>query len=123
MRQYMDRHRYMAYTVRMANERRERASAPDCCSNGGRSYPGLEEAALLFKALGDETRLSILKQLREQGDVCACNFACCDLAQPTISHHLKVLREAGLITGEKRGLWVHYRLNEEKMALLRALLP
>jgi ArsR family transcriptional regulator len=87
-------------------------------------YPDLEEASLLFKALADETRLSILRQLREQEEVCACNFlACCDLAQPTVSHHLKVLREAGLVVGEKRGLWVYYRLNEAKMARLRQLLP
>ncbi len=84
----------------------------------------MEEAALLFKALADETRLAILRQLREEGEVCACDFqACCDLAQPTVSHHLKVLREAGLINSEKRGLWVYYTLDPEKVASLRALLP
>ena len=84
----------------------------------------LEEAEKLFKALADETRLSILRQLREQGEVCACDFrACCDVAQPTVSHHLKVLREAGLVESEKRGLWVHYRLNAAKLDRLRALLP
>ena len=113
----------MAYTMRMANGRRERATAPECCSDGEWHYPRLEEAAQIFKALGDEARLSILMRLREQGEVCACNLGCCDLAQPTISHHLKVLREAGLVVGEKRGLWVYYRLNHEKMALLRTLLP
>ena len=106
----------------MTNEHLKRACGADCLS-AERSYPDMEEAALLFKALGDETRLSILRQLREQGDVCACDFACCDLAQPTISHHLKVLREAGLVVGEKRGLWVHYTLNHEKLMRLRELLP
>jgi ArsR family transcriptional regulator len=86
--------------------------------------PELAEAVRLFRALGDETRLAILKQLRDQGEVCACDFrACCVVAQPTVSHHLKVLREAGLVTGEKHGLWVHYRLNPEKLERLRALLP
>ncbi len=87
-------------------------------------YPGLAEAARLFAALADETRLAILKQLREQGEVCACDFvACCHVAQPTVSHHLKVLRRAGLVHAEKRGLWVHYTLDWEKLAALRSQLP
>jgi len=89
-----------------------------------RRYPELEGAARLFRALGDETRLAILKQLRERGEVCACDFlACCDLAQPTVSHHLRVLREAGLVNSEKRGLWVYYTLNKQRVAALRALMP
>jgi ArsR family transcriptional regulator, arsenate/arsenite/antimonite-responsive transcriptional repressor len=99
-----------------------------CCGaddpSGERLYPETEDAARLFKALADETRLAILKQLRHEGVVCACDFrACCTLAQPTVSHHLKVLRDAGLVTAEKRGLWVHYRLNEPALARLRTLLP
>lgn len=95
---------------------------PDCSTE--RRYPGLEEAAKLFKALSDETRLAILKQLQEQREVCACNFlACCELAQPTVSHHLKVLREAGLVRTEKRGPWVYYTLNPERFKVLRAWLP
>ncbi len=122
--EYIDMHQSIGYTVHMTNERSKPAFALDCCSSTGRHYPDSEEAALLFRALGDETRLSILRQLREQEEVCACDFtACCELAQPTVSHHLKVLREAGLIVGDKRGLWVHYRLNRERMARLRELLP
>lgn len=99
-----------------------------CCTGeqcgSERRYPGLEDAARLFKALADETRLAILRQLQEQGEVCACNFlACCELAQPTVSHHLKVLREAGLVKTEKRGLWVYYTLNPEKLREVRAWLP
>ena len=99
-----------------------------CCDtegpSGQRLHPATEEAARLFKALADETRLAILRQLRDEREVCACDFqACCTLAQPTVSHHLKVLREAGLVTSEKRGLWVHYRLNEQVMERLRAFLP
>ncbi len=99
----------------------------ECCSDeqaAARHYPGLEQAAELFKALADETRLAILKQLRERGEVCACDLvACCALAQPTVSHHLKVLRRAGLVQAEKRGLWVYYRLHEERLEALRALIP
>ncbi|MHB0874591.1 MAG: ArsR/SmtB family transcription factor [Anaerolineae bacterium] len=84
----------------------------------------MAEAAALFRALADETRLDLLRQLRQQGEVCVCDFwACCALTQPTISHHLKVLRDAGLVIGEKRGQWVHYRLNPEKIERLRTLLP
>jgi len=95
---------------------------PGCANE--RRYPGLEEAAKLFKALADETRLAILRQLREQGEVCACDFlACCELAQPTVSHHLKVLREAGLVKADRHGLWVRYTLNAGKLEALRGLLP
>lgn len=86
--------------------------------------PQAVQAAALFRALGDETRLGIIKQLREQGEVCVCDFAaCCCLSQPTVSHHLKVLRDAGLVIGEKRGLWVHYRLNPQALERLRDLVP
>jgi ArsR family transcriptional regulator len=47
---------------------------------------------------------------------------CCDLAQPTISHHLKVLREAGLIVGERRGTWIYYSINREAVAALPEVL-
>ena len=99
----------------------------ECCPEGSSvecRYPGLEEGAKLFRALGDGTRLAIIRQLQEQGEVCACDFAaCCDLAQPTVSHHLKVLREAGVVTADKRGLWVFYTLNAEKLETLRGWLP
>jgi ArsR family transcriptional regulator, arsenate/arsenite/antimonite-responsive transcriptional repressor len=65
----------------------------------------------LLQAAADPTRLSILRQLSDERAVCACDFtACCDVAQPTVSHHLKVLREAGWISGERRGTWVWYSL-------------
>ena len=103
--------------------KRESDRSSDCCSPK-RLYPNLEEGEALFRALADETRLAILMQLRERGEVAACDFhACCAVAQPTVSHHLKVLREAGLVNAEKRGLWVYYTLNPEKLARLRALLP
>jgi len=89
-----------------------------------RLYTDIEESATLFRALADETRLAILRQLRERGEVCACDFlACCRLAQPTVSHHLQILRRAGLVKADKRGLWVYYTLNEEKLASLKGLIP
>jgi DNA-binding transcriptional ArsR family regulator len=76
----------------------------------------------LLQAAADPTRLAILRQLSGPDPVCACDFtACCDVAQPTVSHHLKVLREAGWVTAERRGSWVFYRLNPEAAARFRRL--
>jgi len=84
----------------------------------------MDDVSKVFKALADETRLSILRQLRERGEVCACDFVnCCDVAQPTVSHHLKVLREAGLIAGDKRGLMVWYHLEPGALERVRELVP
>lgn len=69
--------------------------------------------ALRFKALGDPVRLRLLSLIaaHETGEACVCDLTePVGLSQPTVSHHLKVLREAGLVTGERRGTWVHYRL-------------
>ena len=66
---------------------------------------------LLLQAAADPTRLAILRQLSDCAEVCACDFtACCDVSQPTVSHHLKVLRDAGWIDGERRGTWIWYSL-------------
>jgi len=66
--------------------------------------------AALGKALGDPIRVQLLDVLRQQpGRVCVCELVpLFDVSQPTISHHLKVLRDAGLVGFEKRGLWVYY---------------
>ncbi|OLT36273.1 transcriptional regulator [Actinomadura sp. CNU-125] len=74
------------------------------------------ELARVFKALGDPVRLRLLSMIasRAGGEVCVCDLTpAFELAQPTISHHLKLLREAGLIDGERRGTWVYYRLVPE----------
>ena len=77
---------------------------------------------LLLQAAADPTRLAILRQLSDLAEVCACDFtACCDVSQPTVSHHLKVLREAGWIAAERRGSWVWYSLRPEAAARLRNL--
>ena len=94
-----------------------------CCAPGAPSrerWPFIEHDARLLKALADETRLGIVLQLREQGEVCQCDFAaCCTVQQPTVSHHLKVLKQAGLVEAEKRGVWVYYRLNPAALEGLR----
>jgi ArsR family transcriptional regulator, arsenate/arsenite/antimonite-responsive transcriptional repressor len=79
--------------------------------------------ALLLQGAADPTRLAILRQLsRSDAEVCACDFtACCEVAQPTVSHHLKVLREAGWVTSERRGSWVYYRLRDDALARFKAL--
>ena len=66
---------------------------------------------LLLAALADPTRLEIMRQLAGSAEVCACDFtSCCDVSQPTVSHHLKVLRDEGAVTSERRGNWVFYRI-------------
>ena len=72
---------------------------------------------LLLQAAADPTRLAILRQLSDCAEVCACDFtACCDVSQPTVSHHLKVLRDAGWIEGERRGTWIFYSLRPQAVA-------
>ncbi|MFP3900072.1 MAG: ArsR/SmtB family transcription factor [Acidimicrobiia bacterium] len=92
--------------------------------------PGLsdDDAAVLartFGALADPVRLRILSCIAAQpsGECCGCDLTTpLDRSQPTISHHLKVLTEAGLVRGEKRGRWVWYSIVPERVELLRSLL-
>ncbi len=80
--------------------------------------------AALSKALGHPVRVQIVDVLRRYGgEVCVCDIERhFDLTQPTISHHLRVLREAGVIEGEQRGLWIYYRTVPEAVAPLAELL-
>jgi DNA-binding transcriptional ArsR family regulator len=98
----------------------------ECCAPGAPSrerWPFIEQDARLLKALADETRLGIVLQLRQQGEVCQCDFAaCCTVQQPTVSHHLKVLKQAGVVESEKRGVWVYYRLSPAALDPLRRYL-
>lgn len=76
----------------------------------------------LLAALADPVRLSIVRQLAGRDAICACDFTeSCDVSQPTVSHHLKVLREAGVVTSDRRGSWVYYRLSPEVSGRLAAL--
>lgn len=83
-----------------------------CCPPARIPRVDLGAEAELFKALGDPHRLTILTALdRAEHDVCVCDFTdALPLNQPAVSHHLRLLREAGLIAGERRGTWVYYRL-------------
>src|SRR5674476_1340818 len=83
---------------------------------------------LLLGALADPARLAIVRQLAADGAVCACDVApAAGLSQPTISHHLRVLREAGVVRGERRGTWIWYALepsaSERLVAIGAALRP
>lgn len=82
----------------------------------------------LLAALADPTRMEIMRELAGSPEVCACDFtSCCDVSQPTVSHHLKVLRDAGAVTSERRGNWVFYRiapnLTERLGGIAQGLLP
>ncbi|HEX2884668.1 MAG TPA: metalloregulator ArsR/SmtB family transcription factor [Candidatus Limnocylindria bacterium] len=67
-----------------------------------------------LSALADPVRLSIVRQLASDRAVCACDFTeCCTVSQPTVSHHLKVLREAGVVVGERQGTNVVYSLSPD----------
>jgi ArsR family transcriptional regulator len=82
-----------------------------------------EVAASRFKALADPTRLEIVNRLACCDECCVCDInASFDLAQPTISHHLKVLRDAGIVSATRRGTWAYYRLEREAMQQLRQTL-
>jgi DNA-binding transcriptional ArsR family regulator len=76
----------------------------------------------LFQALGHPTRLAIVRELMGTSEVCACDFtSCCDVGQPTVSHHLRILRDAGVIDSERQGTSIFYRLVPAAAERLRAL--
>jgi ArsR family transcriptional regulator len=83
------------------------------------------ELAVLFKALADPVRLRLLSTIasRADGEACVCDLSTgIEVTQPTISHHLKVLREAGLLTSERRASWVYYRVVPQALARLSDVL-
>ncbi|TKK84040.1 helix-turn-helix transcriptional regulator [Herbidospora galbida] len=98
-----------------------------CCAPITRDPLTEEEAAHLaglLKAVADPVRLRLLSMIgsHEGGEACVCDLTdAFDLTAPTISHHLKVLRTAGLIDGERRGTWVYYRVIPETVARLGAI--
>ena len=83
-----------------------------------------DATAGVLKALADPTRLTILASLwRAPGPVCICDFnAALELSQPTISHHMAKLKEAGLVESEKQGIWIYYRLSSDLPPATRRLL-
>ncbi len=104
-------------------------SGADACSPpltgqpvDGPAAAGLAQA---FRALGDPVRLRLVSLIgaHQGGEVCVCDLTSAfNLTQPTISHHLKVLREAGIIDSERRGTWVYYRLVPAALERMSALL-
>jgi len=83
------------------------------------------DLARMFKALGDPGRLQLLSRVASSagGEACVCDLSVgLDLSQPTISHHLKVLRETGLLECERRGTWVYYWVVPSALAQLSAVL-
>jgi ArsR family transcriptional regulator, arsenate/arsenite/antimonite-responsive transcriptional repressor len=84
-----------------------------------------DDMAATFAALGDPVRLRIVSMLAasESGAACGCDLEePLGLSQPTVSHHLKILREAGLVEGEKSGRWVFYRVVPDRLEELRSVL-
>lgn len=106
-----------------------RSDETDACCPGLLTAPLDEDQAVelarVFKALGDPVRLRLLSMIasRAGGEVCVCDLTpAFDLSQPTISHHLKLLRQAGLIDCERRGTWVYYWLVPEMTDRLAGVL-
>src|SRR2546423_10198341 len=97
-----------------------------CCAPLSAAPRAEDEAtglARMFAARADPVRLRLLSLVAAADEVCSCDLTePLGKAQPTVSHHTKALAEAGLITGEKRGRWVWWRVVPERMAALRAAL-
>jgi ArsR family transcriptional regulator, arsenate/arsenite/antimonite-responsive transcriptional repressor len=96
-----------------------------CCAPGAPPLDAESARAIAatFKALADPTRVAIVNQLACCDECCVCDLtATFDLSQPTISHHLRILRDAGLVESESRGTWAYYRLVPDALVQLRDVL-
>ena len=116
----------MAVDLELAPKRKRPAGEP-CCEPV--VYPDVERheaerMATIAKALGDPVRLQLVDVLRKHaGKVCVCELVpLFDLSQPTVSHHLKVLRDAGIVGSERRGLWAYYYVNPDAVEELSSWL-
>jgi ArsR family transcriptional regulator len=104
----------------------DRDALPQCCPSVLAAPLGATDAVELargFSALSDPVRLRVLSILAASpaGEVCVCEFVePLAKSQPTISHHMKILSDAGLVQGDRRGKWVWYSLNHDRLAELRA---
>jgi ArsR family transcriptional regulator, arsenate/arsenite/antimonite-responsive transcriptional repressor len=104
------------------------ATGPACCPSlldSPLDEPQADDLARAFAALADPVRLRLLSLIADAGEICACDLLePLGKAQPTVSHHTKVLADVGLITGEKRGRWVWWSLVPDRVSGLRdALAP
>lgn len=112
----------------MSNQELVIDAAPQACcvplTEAPLAVDQAESMAKMFKALADPVRLRLLSLITSAaGEVCVCDLtAAFDLTQPTISHHLKVLRAAGLVGSERRGTWVYYWARPENLKQLSVLL-
>ena len=102
-------------------------SGSGCCpplASAPLTREAADDVARMFKAMGDPVRLRLLSLIASAGsETCVCDLNdAFDLTQPTISHHLKVLREAGLIDGDRRGTWIYYRAVPRALAAAAAAL-
>ena len=107
--------------------KRKRAAGAPCCEpvvHPDVERVGAERMARVAKALGDPIRLQLVDVLRKHaGKVCVCELTpLFDVGQPTVSHHLKVLREAGIVASERPGLWAYYYVRPEALAEFSAWL-
>ena len=116
----------MAVDLELAPKQKRPAGEP-CCQPV--VYPDVERVeaermAAIAKALGDPIRLQLVDVLRKHaGKVCVCELVpLFDVSQPTLSHHLKVLREAGIVDSERRGLWAYYYVNPDSLKELSSWL-
>ena len=111
----------MRYTARV----RSKPRPADCCSSpvAPADLPIAERDRLVavMRALGDATRLDVFRLIAAQAaPICVCDIVDrFDLSQPTISHHLKALREAGLVLASRRGVWAYYAADPRGLSLLR----
>ncbi|QIY69221.1 metalloregulator ArsR/SmtB family transcription factor [Streptomyces sp. RLB1-33] len=102
------------------------AAAPCCPPLTERplSAEEAERTAAMFKALGDPVRLRLFSLVasHEGGEACVCDISDVGVSQPTVSHHLKKLKEAGLLASERRGTWVYYRVEPSVVAAMAQML-
>lgn len=102
-----------------------RADAGTCCGLAAARVTAADAALLapMFKALGDPVRLRMASMIAAEPEVCVCEITpAFDLSSGTISHHLRILREAGLVDSERRGTFVYYRIRAEALNALATLL-
>ena len=112
--------------TRQVSSKSTRAEADLCCASlleAPLAEGEAVELAQVFAAMGDPIRLRLLSLVASEGEVCSCDLERpLRRSQPTISHHTRILAEAGLITGEKRGRWTWWRIAPDRVEAVRRAL-
>ena len=88
----------------------------------------IEQMAAIFKALGDDRRLELVRMIADEPGICACVLLkSAQFSQPTLSHHMRILMQSGIVEGYRQGKWMHYKINKVGLAAIyaftRSLLP